>query len=86
MCCEEKETVESAGRNNSVHRILKRFKLKSYIPTLVHALNEDDPDRRIVFCKWYLAKCEKDQEFQRRLIWSDEATFKLNGTINRKIH
>jgi len=34
------------------------------------------------FCEWYLAKCEDDQQFPRQLVWSDEATFKLNGTIN----
>lgn len=30
-----------------------------------------------------MEKCEEDQEFQRRFIWSDEATFKLSGPINR---
>ena len=52
---------------DSVHRILKRFRWKSYIPKLVHALNEDDPDRRMEFCEWYLAKCEEDQQFPIKL-------------------
>lgn len=68
---------------DSVHRIMKRLRWKSYIPTLVHALNEDDPDRRVQFCEWYLANCAEDERFPYKIVWSDEATFKLNGSINR---
>jgi len=38
---------------------------------LVHELNEDDPDRR-------------NDNFSRLIVFSDEATFKLNGNINRQ--
>lgn len=68
---------------DSVHRIMKRLGWKSYIPTLTHALNDDDPDRRVQFCEWYLEKCAEDAGFPHKIVWSDEATFKLNGTINR---
>ena len=68
---------------DSVNRIMKRLHWKCYIPRLSHALNEDDPDRRVEFCEWYLAKCAEDVEFAHKIVWSDEATFKLNGTINR---
>lgn len=60
--------------------LFKRLHWKCYIPTPIHALNEDDPDRRVEFCEWYLAKCAG---FPHKIVWSDEATFKLNGTINR---
>ena len=33
---------------------MKRCKWKNYIPRLVHALNDDDPDRRVEYCEWYL--------------------------------
>jgi hypothetical protein len=55
---------------------------KSYIPTLEQSLNEDDPDRRIEFCEWYITQCEEDEQFPYRVCWRDEATFKLNGAIN----
>ncbi|GFT11903.1 uncharacterized protein NPIL_425361 [Nephila pilipes] len=32
---------------SSVNRIMKRCQWRSYIPRLVHALNDDDPDRRV---------------------------------------
>ncbi|KAJ4430139.1 hypothetical protein ANN_22349 [Periplaneta americana] len=49
----------------------------------VHALNEDDPDKRLEFCEWFLNMCDEREDFQDLIVWSDEATFKLNGTINR---
>lgn len=68
---------------SSVHRILRAKKWKPYIPRLLHALNEDDPDRRLQFCEWFLHRCDQREHFQDSIVWSDEATFKLNGTINR---
>ncbi|XP_076365908.1 uncharacterized protein LOC143254646 [Tachypleus tridentatus] len=35
---------ETGIPKSSVHRILKRSQFKSFISSLVHALNEDDPD------------------------------------------
>ena len=72
------ESAKSSG-----HRILKQDDWKSYIPSLLHSINEDDPDRRKEFFEWYLAKVEETADFSDRIIWSDEAIFKLNGTINR---
>ncbi|XP_076322842.1 uncharacterized protein LOC143231904 isoform X2 [Tachypleus tridentatus] len=74
---------ETGIPKSNVHRILKRSQFKSSIPSLVHALNEDDPDRRVEFCEWYLARCAGDDEFPLKIVWSDESTFKLNGSINR---
>ena len=74
---------EIAMEKSSVHRILRAQKLKPYISRLVHALNEDNPYRRLQFCEWFLHKCDESEDFQNLIVWSDEATFKLNGTINR---
>ena len=43
---------------------------------------EDDPDRRLQFCEWFLHKCDEREDFQDSIVWSNEATFKLNGAIN----
>ena len=47
----------------SIHRILKRAQWKNFIPVLVHALSEDDPDQRVEFCEWCLDRCANDNEF-----------------------
>ena len=65
-----------------VHRILRAQKCKSYIPRLVHALNKYDPVRRLQFCEWFQHKCDERDDFQDSIVLSDEATFKLNDTIN----
>jgi len=66
-----------------VRRILKAFKWKVYIPRLLDAINEDDPDRRMQFCEWFQQMVNEDEEFVTKIVWSDEAQFKLNGTVNR---
>ena len=83
-----KKSIRQSAREigipkSSVHRMLKRAHWKSYIPTLIHALNEDDLDRRVQFCEWYLDKSAEDAAFPEKIVWSDEAIFKLNGSINR---
>lgn len=46
-------------------------------------LNEDDPDRRIEFCEKLLTMSEEDYSIFDKIIWTDEAIFKINGHVNR---
>ncbi|KAJ4427070.1 hypothetical protein ANN_26869 [Periplaneta americana] len=46
---------------------------------LLHAINEDDPDRRVECCEWFENMVRQDGEFVGNIVWSDEAQFKLNG-------
>lgn len=67
----------------SVHRILRKEKLLPYKQQLIHELNEDDFDRRVEFCEQMMEKCTADENFASNIVFSDEATFMLNGTVNR---
>ena len=49
---------------------------KAIIPRLVQALNECDPGPRMEFAECFLKNVSE-------VWWSDEATFKMNGYINR---
>jgi len=49
----------------------------------LHAINDDDPDRRIQFCEWFQQIVNEGEEFVTKIVWYDEAQFKLNGTANR---
>lgn len=69
--------------DRSLRRMLKKLNYHCYRPRLIHALTEDDPDRRLEFCEWYTGCAEDDAEFYQQILWSDEAQFKLNGRINR---
>ena len=64
---------ETGVTSTSVRRILKAFKWKVYIPRLVHAINDDDPDRRMQFCEWYQQMVNENEEFVTKIVWSDEA-------------
>lgn len=68
----------------SVLKYLKQYKWHPYKINLVQALNEDDPDRRIQFCEQMAEICYENPNFVSNIIFSDEATFYLNGTVNRQ--
>ena len=63
--------------------MMKELGLKPYRPQLLHALNEDDPDRRCEFASIFLNQLEEDSSLLDRIVWTDEAVFKLNGHVNR---
>lgn len=67
----------------SVGRILKKEKLFPYKVHLVQELSEDDFDRRLEFCEEMAQICNRDDNFAQNICFSDEATFCLNGTVNR---
>ena len=67
----------------SIVRLLHDVHLKPYRPYLLHSLNEDDYDRRVEFSQIFQQLCNEDATFPEKIIWSDEATFKLNGQVNR---
>ena len=67
----------------TVWRVLKkRLQLKPYRLQLVQALKNNDYLRRMEFCNQML-QMEDDENFCSLLIFSDEATFHLNGKVNR---
>jgi hypothetical protein len=63
--------------------MMKELGLKPYRPQLLHALNEDDPDRRCEFADTLLNLFADDSSLIDRIIWTDESIFKLNGHVNR---
>jgi len=69
--------------DRSIRRMLKRMHFRAYRPHLVQALHKDDFDCRMEFCEWFLGCHAADAQFYRTILWTDEATFKLNGQINR---
>ncbi|CAF1470320.1 unnamed protein product [Rotaria sordida] len=68
---------------SSLQRMMKKLGLKPYHPQLLHALSDDDLDRRCEFADIFLKLVAEDSSFPDRIVWTDEATFKLNGHVNR---
>lgn len=67
----------------SVRRILSTNNFHPYKVQLVQELNEDDPDRRMQFCQEMMDINNRNVNFVNNIMFSDEATFYLNGFINR---
>ena len=49
----------------------------------LHAMNEDDTDRRLEYCGWFESMMRDDESLAGKVDRSDEAHFKPNGTVNR---
>ena len=63
---------------------MDKLKLKPYCTGLVHDLFDDDPDRWLKFCESICAHIVNEQpDLLDKIIWSDEACFKLSGHVNR---
>lgn len=67
----------------SAQRILKRNRYFSYNPHLVQELLAEDFDRRSEFCEIMMERCNNNFDFINQILFSDEATFCLNGTVNK---
>ena len=68
---------------STAHRIVRSLKFRAYHPRLLHALSEDDPDRRLEFCEHFCFQAREDRDFVDAILWTDEAKFYLNGQVNR---
>lgn len=84
-----KKSVRMASRElqmpkSSLHDILhKRLMFRAYKVQIVQALLPNDSTRRYDFAVEMLSRMEEDDGYLRRIAFSDEATFFLNGVVNR---
>lgn len=83
IACQLADRSDFHVSHTTVHKTLIELKKKPYTPHLVHELNEDDPDRRLELCEILKHMFEDDPTSVDRIMWSDEAVFKLNGQINK---
>lgn len=68
---------------STAHRMLKSVRYHPYHITLHQELNENDRLLRMNFCRWALNQLDQDPDFFWNVCFSDEATFKSDGRLNR---
>lgn len=90
------ESVENPNRSTNkiaqavgcsqttVWTTLNSNKFHPYKMMSVQQLHDDDCDRRLEFCDWFLEKKRLQPHFQNYILFSDEASFYLNGLVNRQ--
>lgn len=80
----ERQIVLDTGiSKTSVHRCLKKLNLHPYKYTLVQELIGDDNDRRLEFCESIRQKLQTNPSFHEHILFSDEAVFHVNGSVNK---
>ena len=50
---------------------------------MVQELTGDDDDRRLQFCELIRLRVQGNENFHKLIIFSDEATFHVNGSMNK---
>lgn len=53
-----------------------------YHYTPVQVIEEGDPVRRVQFCRFILHSNDEDEDYLRRILWTDESTFDTDGITN----
>lgn len=67
----------------TVSRVLRENKFHAYHISLLQELSANDFRSRIQFCLWARQQIEENPDFFRLVMWTDEATFKSDGNVNR---
>lgn len=62
-----------------MRRVLKNNDFTAYKRTTVHELEPGDPQRRLDFRNWALTQIDEDENFARRIIFTDESLFIRHG-------
>lgn len=75
---------DSNLNHKTVIKILKYEKKRPYKMQAVQELLEDDPDRRLEFCDLLMTRIDQSHLSLDWILFSDEATFTLNGHVNRQ--
>lgn len=68
---------------STAQRILKKFKYRPYKTHISQGLRDGDSERRILFCNWFIEKCQENRQFPLQVLWSDESRFTNCGVFNR---
>ena len=68
----------------AVHKVLhKRSRLLAYKVQMLQRLQPNDKPKRKEFADNMLHRISEDEEFLKRICFSDEATFQVSGKLNK---
>lgn len=68
----------------SVWNILSKYRYHPYKMQILHKLKEADYPLRLNFCNRFLNTAQSDPEFTKKVLWTDESLFSLNGWMNKQ--
>lgn len=68
----------------SVWNILKEHKYRAYKAQSHQMLYEDDNIARLEFCNTFLDRVRDEELFGRKVLWTDESLFTVDGIFNKQ--
>lgn len=68
----------------TVWRILKKHKYHAYKAQTHHNLIDGDEVARLEFCNIFIDRIANEDLFLRRVLWSDESLFTMDGVFNKQ--
>lgn len=71
--------LQSGISKDTITRILKQQHFHPYKIHHLHTMSDRDPHLRLTFCEWMSERLEQDSEFSRRVMFSDECLFFMDG-------
>lgn len=74
---------QAGTSKSSVHRIIQKSGYRPWKIESVQELFDGDEDRRLEFCTFIMEKMETDDSFHHKILFSDEAMFYLDGSVNK---
>lgn len=81
-CTSQRDASRRFGVSlGAVNKILKESNMKPFKYRLVQHLEENDFEKRLAFCNHVIN--HQEPMWHRKIIFSDEATFNVNGLVNR---
>lgn len=70
--------------NVTVWQVLKEQGLHSFDRQKVQALRHEDFHPRLLFCHWFLQRCNLQRRFEEFILFTDKACFTRDGVFNSR--
>jgi predicted DNA-binding protein (UPF0251 family) len=84
--CSSRQVADEIGVSRStVQRILKRNKYKCYKAQKCQEIFPEDNIERMVFCESVLERANRDENFIKNILFSDESSFPRHGRHNPSV-
>jgi Helix-turn-helix domain (DUF4817) len=68
----------------TVWQVLKEQGLHPFSRQKVQALGPEDFQPRLLFCRWFLERCNLQRRFEKFILFTDEACFTRDGVFNSR--
>lgn len=79
-----RRSLELGIPKSTVYKVVrKRLKLRAYKIQLLHEIKITDKVKRVDFAVFILDSIEENENFLENVMFSDEATFHVSGSVNR---